>query len=144
VTGTARLVAAVRAAKQFLTYTTAPPLQLAIARGLGFGPDVINEFGRELAAKRDLFCDGLAKLGFTVFRPAATYFATTDIEAVAPGMAAHDFCRALPERCGVVAIPSAVFYGAGDPAAGRTLVRWAFCKRVEVLEDALARLSAWR
>jgi N-succinyldiaminopimelate aminotransferase len=143
VTGAARLVAAVRAAKQFLTYTSGAPFQLAIARGLTFEPDVINEFSRDLAAKRDLFCDGLVKLGFTVFRPAATYFATTDIEAVAPGMHAHDFCRALPERCGVVAIPSAVFYGAGDPEAGRTLVRWAFCKRVDVLADALSRLSAW-
>ena len=78
---------------------------------------MINRFGAELRAKRDLFCDGLAELGFTVYRPAATYFATTDIARVAPGMHAYDFCRALPERCGVVAIPSSVFYGPGDPGA---------------------------
>ena len=76
-----------------------------------------------------------------MYRPAATYFATTDIESVAPGLGAHEFCRALPQRCGVVAIPSSVFYDPGDPAAGRTLVRWAFCKRTEVLEEALARLA---
>ena len=82
-----------------------------------------------------------------MYRPAATYFATTDIAGVAPGLSAHDFCRALPERCGVVAIPSSVFYGAGQPAvagsenAGRTLVRWAFCKRDEVLHEALRRLD---
>ena len=76
-------------------------------------------------------------------RTAATYFATTDITAVAPGMSAQEFCLALPERCGVVAIPSSVFYDAGDPEAGRTLVRWAFCKRAGVLEDALARLASW-
>jgi N-succinyldiaminopimelate aminotransferase len=141
--GPAPLVAAVRAAKQFLTYTSGAPFQLAIAHGLGFEPAAINSLGADLRAKRDLFCDGLGKLGFTVHRPAATYFATTDIESVAPGMDAFEFCRALPERCGVVAIPSSVFYDPGDPGAGRTLVRWAFCKRVEVLEEALARLASW-
>ena len=143
VSGPAPLVAAVRAAKQFLTYTSGAPFQLAIAHGLGLEPAVISGFGAALRAKRDLFCDGLRALGFTVHRPAATYFATTDIATVAPGLDAHDFCRALPQRCGVVAIPSSVFYDPGDPVAGRTLVRWAFCKRTEVLEEALARLAAW-
>jgi N-succinyldiaminopimelate aminotransferase len=143
VSGPAPLVAAVRAAKQFLTYTSGAPFQLAIARGLALGPEVIHGFGTELAAKRDLFCDGLGRLGFTVYRPAATYFATTDIASMAPGVTAHEFCRALPQRCGVVAIPSSVFYDPADPDAGRTLVRWAFCKRTEVLEEALTRLAAW-
>jgi N-succinyldiaminopimelate aminotransferase len=152
ITGPAPLVAAVRAAKQFLTYTSGAPFQLAIAHGLSMPAEAITRLGTELAAKRDLFCDGLAKLGFTVYRPAATYFATTDIAAVAPGLHAYDFCRALPERCGVVAIPSSVFYGAPAPATpgatpppapGQTLVRWAFCKRVEVLEEALSRLAGW-
>jgi N-succinyldiaminopimelate aminotransferase len=148
VTAAAPMVAAIRAAKQFLTYTSGAPYQLAIARGLAAPPVQINQLAAALAAKRDLFCDGLAGLGFTVSRPAATYFATTDIEPVAPGMSAHDFCRALPERCGVVAIPSSVFYGADDPArrdpaAGRSLVRWAFCKRDDVLADALSRLASW-
>jgi N-succinyldiaminopimelate aminotransferase len=143
VSGPAPLVAAVRAAKQFLTYTSGAPFQLAIAHGLAFDPAVINGFGTALRAKRDTFCDGLGKLGFTVYRPAATYFATTDIESMAPGMGAHEFCRALPQRCGVVAIPSSVFYDPGDPGAGRTLVRWAFCKRADVLEEALVRLASW-
>lgn len=138
VSGPAPLVAAVRAAKQFLTYTSGAPFQLAIAQGLSSGHDVIDAFGADLMTKRDVFCDGLGELGFTVFRPAATYFATTDIATVAPGMHAYDFCRTLPHRCGVVAIPSSVFYGGGaavgpgtgpgtDPGAGQTLVRWAFC-----------------
>jgi N-succinyldiaminopimelate aminotransferase len=76
-------------------------------------------------------------------RPAATYFATTDIASVAPGLSAQEFCLALPERCGVVAIPSSVFYDPSDADAGRTLVRWAFCKRPEVLADALGRLTSW-
>jgi N-succinyldiaminopimelate aminotransferase len=151
VTGPAPLVAAVRAAKQFLTYTSGAPFQLAIAHGLEAATDTITAFGAALKAKRDLFCDGLAKLGFTVYRPAATYFATTDIASIAPGLEAYEFCRALPQRCGVVAVPSSVFYGGGASAgsagtgqtAGQTLVRWAFCKRDEVLEEALGRLASW-
>jgi N-succinyldiaminopimelate aminotransferase len=139
----APLVAAVRAAKQFLTYTSAAPLQLAIARGLGLPRERLDGFAVDLAAKRDLLCDGLSSLGYEVYRPAATYFATTDITPVAPGLSAHEFCLALPERCGVVAVPSSVFYDPADPGAGATLVRWAFCKRDEVLQDALSRLASW-
>jgi N-succinyldiaminopimelate aminotransferase len=143
VSGPAPLVAAVRAAKQFLTYTSPAPLQLAIAHGLGLSSDRISGLATELAAKRDLLCDGLAGLGFTVFRPSATYFATTDISGLAPGLNARDFCLGLPRRCGVVAIPSSVFYDPADPDAGRTLVRWAFCKQDAVLSDAIARLASW-
>jgi N-succinyldiaminopimelate aminotransferase len=143
VSGPEPLVAAVRSAKQFLTYTSPAPFQLAVARGLGFAPDVMGRLATELGGRRDQLCDGLDALGYTVFRPAATYFATTDISPVAPGLSAHEFCLALPGRCGVVAIPSSVFYDPADPEAGRTLVRWAFCKRAPVLHDALARLASW-
>jgi N-succinyldiaminopimelate aminotransferase len=143
VSGPASLVAAVRAAKQFLTYTSPAPFQEAIAAGLGFAPATIEEYATALAAKRDRLCDGLDALGYEVYRPAATYFATTDIAPVAPGMSGQEFCLALPERCGVVAIPSAVFYDPADPEAGATLVRWAFCKRDAVLDHALARLASW-
>ena len=140
----APLVAAIRAAKQFLTYTSGAPFQLAIAHGLAYPPETVGALAQALAARRDQLCDGLAALGFTVYRPAATYFATTDIGEVAPGLSAYEFCRALPARCGVVAIPSSVFYDPNDPDAGRTLVRWAFCKREDVLADALARLGSPR
>ena len=143
VSGPASLVAAVRAAKQFLTYTSPAPFQLAIACGLAFPPDVMGRLATELEARRDQLCDGLEALGYDVFRPAATYFATTDIAAVAAGLSAQEFCLELPGRCGVVAIPSSVFYDAADPDAGRTLVRWAFCKRADVLDDALTRLASW-
>jgi N-succinyldiaminopimelate aminotransferase len=143
VSGPAPLVAAVRAAKQFLTYTSPAAFQLAIARGLGFPPDAMGHLAAALEMRRDQLCDGLHALGYEVFRPAATYFATTDIAPVAPGLSAEEFCLALPGRCGVVAIPISVFYDAADPDAGRTLVRWAFCKRAEVLDDALARLASW-
>ncbi len=143
VTAPAPLVAAVRSAKQFLTYTSGAPFQLAIAHGLAQPPQAIRALAAELAAKRDQFCDGLESLGHTVYRPAATYFATTDITAVAPGLSAEEYCRALPGHCGVVAIPSSVFYDPADPSAGRTLVRWAFCKQPAVLRDALTRLALW-
>ena len=141
VCGPAPLVAAVRSVKQFLTYTSGAPYQLAIAAGLAFAPEQMNLLSAELAAKRDRFCDGLAKLGFSVYRPSATYFATTDIARIAPGTDAVTFCTVLPERCGVVAIPSSVFYG--PSGGGETLVRWAFSKRDEVLDEALVRLSGW-
>jgi N-succinyldiaminopimelate aminotransferase len=141
--GPAPLVGAVRSAKQFLTYTSPAAFQLAIARGLESPPESLGARAAELAFKRDLVCDGLERLGHTVYRPAATYFATTDIAGVAPGMSGVDYCLALPGRCGVVAIPSSVFYDPGDPEAGATLVRWAFCKREDVLRDALSRLASW-
>ncbi len=141
--GPAPIVAAVRAAKQFLTYTSPAHLQRAVAHGLGYEPGALDAYGVQLAGKRDVLCDGLAGLGYTVYRPAATYFATTDIAAVAPGLSAVEFCLALPDRCGVVAIPSSVFYNPSDATAGRTLVRWAFCKRDDVLKDALGRLASW-
>jgi N-succinyldiaminopimelate aminotransferase len=137
--GPAGLVARVRAAKQFLTFATGTPFQHAIAAGLAQGERLIAPLRDSLRERRDVFCDGLSSLGLTVYRPAATYFATTDVTSIgeADGL---EFCRRLPARCGVVAVPSSVFYR--DPEPGRSLVRWAFCKRPEVLREALVRLKA--
>lgn len=137
--GPAELVGRVRAAKQFLTFATGTPFQHAVAAGLAAGDDLIEPLRQSLRERRDLFCDGLEALGLTVYRPAATYFATTDVASIGEDDAVA-FCRGLPARCGVVAVPSSVFYR--DPAPGRTLVRWAFCKRPELLRDALVRLKA--
>ncbi len=136
--GPAELVAAVRTAKQFLTYVNGAPFQPAVAVGLGLGDEVYAELRDSLQAKRDVLCDGLRAAGFDVFVPQGTYFATVDIRplGVTDG---HELCRSLPERCGVVAIPSSVFYE--DPATGRHLVRFAFCKRTEVLREAAERLA---
>ena len=136
--GPAELVARVRAAKQFLTFATGTPFQHAVAAGLRAGDGLVEPLRASLRERRDLFCDGLEKLGFDVLRPAATYFATTDVASVGEEDASA-FCRRLPERCGVVAVPSSVFYLHGE--AGRSLVRWAFCKRPEVLREALERLA---
>jgi N-succinyldiaminopimelate aminotransferase len=138
VCGPADLVAAVRTAKQFLTFVNGAPFQPAVALGLGLGDDVYDDLRDGLRAKRDLLCDGLAAAGLEVFVPQGTYFATVDVRSVGEEDGAA-FCRSLPERCGVVAIPSSVFYE--DPATGRSLVRFAFCKQTDVLEQAVERLA---
>ncbi len=137
--GPAELVSRVRAAKQFLTFATGTPFQHAVAEALVAGDRLVRPLRESLRERRDFLCDGLEALGLTVYRPAATYFATTDVASIGEpdGVA---FCRGLPGRCGVVAVPSSAFYQ--DPAPGRSLVRWAFCKRPEVLREALVRLKA--
>jgi N-succinyldiaminopimelate aminotransferase len=140
-TGPAPLVSAVRTAKQFLTYVASGPFQYAAAVGLALPDTYFSEFRSDLQRKRDCLSDGLERVGLEVFRPKGTYFVTADIRPLGEtdGM---DFCRSLPERCGVVAVPNVVFYD--DVDAGRTLVRFAFCKRLEVLEAAVDRLAALR
>jgi N-succinyldiaminopimelate aminotransferase len=133
------LVDAVRTVKQFLTYVNGGPFQHAIASGLGLPDTYFRDAAAELASKRDLLCDGLERAGFGVSRPQGTYFVTADITPFGEGDGMA-FCRSLPERAGVVAIPHSVFYA--DPTGGRSLVRFACCKRREVLEDAVERLAA--
>lgn len=134
----APLLDAVRTAKQFLTYVNAGPFQHAVAEGLRLPRQYFLEVADQLRIRRDLLCEGLRDLGLEVMVPAGTFYATTDITPLneTDGLA---FCRSLPERCGVVAIPSSVFYD--DHTSGRSLVRWTFCKRLEVLEEALGRLK---
>ena len=140
VTATAELVAAVRAVKQFLTFVSGGPFQYAIAQGLRMPDAYFTAIGADLRVKRDLLCAGLADAGFAVYPPEGTYFVTTDIRPLSDADGV-EFCRNLPHQAGVVAIPSAVLYD--DPEAGRTQVRFAFCKRPEVLQDALARIDKW-
>lgn len=141
ITSTPDLVTAVRSAKQFLTYVASGPFQYAVAEALALPDTYFEAFRADLRAKRDVLAAGLTAAGFEVFRPAGTYFVTTDIRPLgeSDGFA---FCRALPERAGVVAIPNAVFYDHREE--GAPFVRFAFCKRTEVLEDAAGRLRALR
>jgi N-succinyldiaminopimelate aminotransferase len=136
------LLAAVRTAKQFLTYVNGAPFQPAIAAGLRLGDGYFEGLASDMGAKRDRLCAGLTAAGFEVFRPAGTYFVMAGIRGLA-GVGDEDgatFCRALPSRCGVVAVPASVFYA--DEEAGRDLIRFAFCKRLEVLDEAVTRLKA--
>ncbi|MEV6615422.1 pyridoxal phosphate-dependent aminotransferase [Streptomyces sp. NPDC051051] len=137
VTAAPGLVAAVRSAKQYLTYVASGPFQYAVAEALALPDTYFDAFRADMLAKRDLLAAGLTEAGFTVYRPTGTYFITADIRPLGEtdGIA---FCRALPERAGVVAIPNAVFYDHRE--AGAPFVRFAFCKRTEVLADAAERL----
>ncbi|MER6276607.1 pyridoxal phosphate-dependent aminotransferase [Streptomyces sp. NPDC059688] len=139
VTAAPELVTAVRSAKQFLTYVSSGPFQYAVAEALTLPDSYFEDFRRSMRERRDILAEGLTAAGFEVFRPAGTYFVTTDIRPLGEkdGFA---FCRALPERAGVVAIPNAVFYD--DREAGAPFVRFAFCKREEVLREAARRLRA--
>jgi N-succinyldiaminopimelate aminotransferase len=136
--GPADLVGAVLATSQWLTFTSGAPLQPAVAFALDHEPDWPKALARSLERRRDLLSDGLDSLGLDVRRPEGTYFALTDISSLGwpDGMA---FCQALPERAGVVAIPAQPFH---DSRAGDQLVRWAFCKEVDVIEEGLRRLAA--
>lgn len=136
---TPELTAAVRGVKQFLTYVNAGPFQHAVAHGLNVLPDAYYAgIAADLRARRDQLCEGLEAGGFKVVRPDGTYFVTADIRPLGftDGLA---FCRQVLPACGVVAVPNAAFYD--HPDEGRHLVRFAFCKRREVLGEAVRRLQ---
>ncbi len=141
ITASPELVTAVRSAKQFLTYVSGGPFQYAVADALRLPDSYFDALREDLRAKRDLLSAGLTEAGFEVYEPAGTYFVTTDIRPLGEtdGFA---FCRALPERCGVVAVPNAVFYDHREQ--GAPFVRFAFCKRTDVLTEAVSRLKGLR
>lgn len=144
VCGPQRLVAAVRAAKQFLTYVGGAPFQPAVAYALENEMDWVAGLRRALQDKRDRLSGGLAAAGFSVYQPLGTYFVVTDIRELAAreGIAADGmaFCLNLPGRAGVVAVPQEVFHD--DPIMGKPFVRFAFCKKNEVIDEAVRRLSS--
>jgi N-succinyldiaminopimelate aminotransferase len=139
--GPAPLIAAIRAAKQFLTYVGGAPFQPAVAGALLSEMDWVSDLRDSLQDKRDRLCAGLADAGFGVYRPQGTYFVMTDIRP----LGANDgmqFCLDLPHRAGVVAVPDEVFHD--DPRDGKPFVRFAFCKRDDVIDEAVRRLGAIR
>ena len=136
--GPAQLITELTAVKQFLTYVSGAPFQPAIARALDEGDAWVEAARIELQGKRDRLAAGLRSVGLEPAVPQGTYFMTTDVRPLgyADGV---EFCRDLPHRCGVVAIPHQVFYARTE--AGRPYVRWAFCKSDPVLDEAVRRLS---
>jgi len=136
----AELVAAVRTAKQFLTYVSGGPFQPAIAAGLRLPDEYFTGIARDLEYRRDVLVQGLREAGLPVISPQATYFATVDVRPVQPDGDGLAFCRSLPERAGVVGVPTVVFYDTSHAHLGRHLVRFAFCKSDEVLGEAVKRL----
>ncbi len=141
VCGPAELVAAVRAAKQFMSFVGGAPFQPAVAHALRHELEWVAELREGLQRKRDRLSSGLAEAGFDVLSSEGTYFVCADVRPLGYDDGA-DFCRALPERAGVAAIPVQVF--CDDPAPVRHLVRFAFCKRDEVLDEAVRRLHKMR
>jgi N-succinyldiaminopimelate aminotransferase len=135
--GPPELVAAVRSAKQFLSFAGGTPFQHAVAAALADAERHVAPLRRSLQAARDRLCAGLEAAGFGVCIPQGGYFVNADVAPLGVADAAA-WCRELPARAGIVAIPTSAFYAAPD--AGRTLVRLAFCKRPEVIDDAVGRL----
>lgn len=135
------ILVAIRTSKQFLTYVNGAPFQPAIAVGLRLGDDYYSELAAGMQAKRDRLADGLQGIGLDVYRPQGTYFVTVDIRSLGE-TDGRAFCLALPERAGVVAVPNVVFYD--NKAEGSHMIRFAFCKKDEVLDAALVRLEALR
>ena len=132
------LSAAVRASHQFMTYSIANPLQHGAATALGLGDTYYAELHRDYLARRDVLCDALEQVGFGVHRPAGTYFVMCDHTNFGFD-GSEAFCQHLVEHIGIAAIPPGSFYS--NPEDGRDLVRFAFCKTMPVLEDAIERLS---
>ena len=136
--GPTDLVNAVHTVKQHLSFTSGAPFQRAMVTALNLGDGYFTGLADDLCAKRDLVDDGLRSVGLHVLPAQGTYYVTADVAPLGydDGM---DFCRDLPGRCGVVAIPNRVFYD--DESAGRSIVRFAYCKQFEVLHEAVERLS---
>jgi N-succinyldiaminopimelate aminotransferase len=139
VTAAPKLLEPIVKAHQFNTFTTAPNLQQAIAFGLGKDDAYYQGLAGELQAKRDRLAAGLARVGFGVVPCAGTYFIAADIAGL--GYAADaEFCRTMTVEAGVAAVPMSVFYADGGPTH---FIRFCFCKRDEVLDEAVARLGRW-
>jgi len=137
ITGPQPLVDVVTKAHQFITFTTPPGLQLGVAYGIEHAMDFSLELTRELQAKRDLLAAGISKLGFKPLACEGTYFLTADISGLT-NEPDRVFCERLVREAGVALIPLSVFYNDGTPG---NLVRFAFCKKREVIDEAVARLT---
>lgn len=140
-TGPADLITAILTVKQFLTYVNGSPFQPAIAQGLRLPDAFFTGIADTLRAKRDLLANGLLSAGFAVSVPRGSYFVVADASPLGITDAAQ-FCRELPALAGVVAIPVSAFASADRASEYGSLVRFAACKRVDVLEDAVVRLGA--
>jgi N-succinyldiaminopimelate aminotransferase len=134
----AAITASIRAVKQFLTYVNGAPFQPAVARALGLDDDFFRTLAADLQHKRDILTDGLREAGFDVFPSTGTYFVIADAAPLGfdDGL---ELCWRLPALAGVAAVPVSTFHD--DPHVARSLIRFAFCKRNDVLAEAAVRLA---
>jgi N-succinyldiaminopimelate aminotransferase len=138
-TGPTELIRAVRAVRQHLSFVSGGPFQYAIAHGLRMPDSYFESFRHGLQAQRDILTSGLREVGFSAVDSQGTYFLTTDLGPFDDYPDALAMARDLPHRAGVVAIPLQVF--CDHPGVGEQSLRWAYCKRPEVLREALDRLG---
>ncbi|APE18364.1 aminotransferase [Mycobacterium sp. WY10] len=143
VCGRPDLIAGVRAAKQYLSYVGGAPFQPAVAYALNFEQDWVNDLRESLQAKRNRLSTALTELGFDVHDSAGTYFLCADPRPLGYSDSTQ-FCAELPEKAGVAAIPMSAFCDPDSPHIGEWnhLVRFAFCKRDDTLDEAIRRLAA--
>jgi len=134
------MLVAIRTAKQFLTFVNAGPFQPAIAVGLRMDDAYFTGLMEEMRTKAEFVASRLSDAGFDVMRPQGTYFVTADIRSIGE-TDGRDFCLSLPERAGVVAVPTVVFYDNKDE--GRPIIRFAVPKKMELLEEAMDRMQVF-
>lgn len=139
VTAAPALLGPIAKAHQFVTFTTPPALQTAVAHGLSFGDEYFQGFVTGLQAKRDRLAKGLSALGFSVLPSGGTYFIVTDTGPLGLGDDA-EACLRMTREAGVAAVPVSAFYVSAPP---KRFIRFCFSKRDEVLDEAVARLAAW-
>ena len=139
VIGAPAALAPVAKAHQFLTFTTPPHLQLAVAEGLAGDDAYFNDLAGEMQRKRDLLAQGLARVGFDVLAAHGSYFVSGDFRPL--GFDGDDvaFCRHITIEAGVAAVPLSAFYDSGDV---RHFARFCFCKQDAVLDEAVMRLAS--
>ncbi|HEY3450941.1 MAG TPA: aminotransferase class I/II-fold pyridoxal phosphate-dependent enzyme [Myxococcales bacterium] len=131
---------AVQQVHQFVTFSTAAPLLEAVATGLGLPDAYFQKLAGDLQAKRDLALAALRQAGLSPMLPYGTYFIMADIRGT--GFTDdYEFCRFLTREVGVAAIPPSAFYGEEHKAHGRSMARFAFCKKDSTLKEAAARLA---
>lgn len=132
------LITAIRRVHQFTTFASSTPFHYAVAEGLRLPEEYFAQVTRDYTLRRDLLLEVLMQTPLQIFPPEGAYYVVADISSVANGMSGLEWCQWLARTVGVAAIPLEVFYT--DAACGRTLVRFAFCKREETLHAAAQRL----
>ncbi|MEJ8473864.1 aminotransferase [Roseibium algae] len=140
ITGAPDLIDPIAKAHQYVTFTTPPHLQKAVAFGLAKGDAYYDDLVGDLSSKRDRMAEALTKLGFGVLNCDATYFLTCDITGLGIGDNDVDACRRMVEEAGVAAVPVSAFYGGEAPT---NFIRFCFCKQDHVIDEAMSRLEGW-
>lgn len=139
--GAPKLIEAMAKAHQFLTFTTPPNLQKAVAYGLNKDNEYFRSLGIDMQAKRDRLSDGLANIGFEVMASEGTYFLTTDFRPLGFNGDDTEFCKHLTTEAGVAAVPFSPFYQAGAERGVTHFARFCFCKQNDLLDAAIERLG---